>query len=480
VNRRLQTAKDLLDELDPVLLDAERRRAYIALRRRLGEQQVRLARLPSARERILKRWPLARVTESDQGLAVNLVAHGEAVTDLGEVAGDELIALSIGYRGLPDLVDLARCPRLQNLSLGAGGPRSLEPLAGLPLEALFCQSTVASLAPLANAPLGSLTCQLDADTDLALLSDFRLRKLTISGFDGPIPTLDTSRLARIGFQTAFPLDLSILAGATLYECILGGMAELDLEPLRGVTLRAAHLGPLAFDDFGPFPEEMIWLGLHGLAPARFRDGSLGLNRLVVGSNDLDFGAVEMPGLQALVFTGTGLRPPHAWWRSPPKVLLAATPRVVPDWLREHLPVLADRSEDPHARLRYRALQAWADGQRRELVELAVALPDGRRVLPVPVQCSHAEAEELALACAACLVDAHESNVRTVIAELAGHGCWTAGVADHQGVIHWPSGNTEPAPLTDLRVTAGPVLMDHMGMLAVGDRCMSVVLEWPAV
>ena len=99
----------------------------------------------------------------------DIVLDGIKVTDLSPLSGCPLKNLSLSFASVEDLSPLQGM-QLERLYLShVKGLRSLEPLAGLPLNLLTLRETIIDLAPLKKIPLKDLQCEFDPAQDTQTL-----------------------------------------------------------------------------------------------------------------------------------------------------------------------------------------------------------------------------------------------------------------------------------------------------------------------
>jgi hypothetical protein len=486
-NRRSETAQDLLDDLDPALLDGDRLSHYRLVEAALAEEQRRRVALPSAQRRILERWPRAIILESDEGLRVDLIRHGDEVDDLSVFRGDEVVALEFNSRRLNDIRPLSDCRRLRELGLLTPSVTDIEALRGLPLFALFMPDVaVSDLSPLADCALKHLWMDGSAVSDPVPLGQQAPVWLRVDGAPWDLPPMDGSnlftlflagcnrvnldairnpRLSQLTVAHTQPFDLAPVA-AGLSLCQLTDVSGINLEPLRGLPLEQVSLQQLDAPD------------LSAIANPKLR-------RLVLNaSTDLDFSPISLAEIDRLETHAVTLRGMAGLDQAPPALWLPGEKELLPEWFRQHLPVWAKRARPGGPAQRWRALDAWVAGERSGLQAMAEAVPAGGKLLPLTLSCSRSEAVAVAESCGAGLFASSDRAVRLAAANLADSAFWTTANRVDDGSVVWADGTVEIASFNHNEQPSGPVLIDHDGDIAceltptVSHPRPMPMLQWP--
>jgi len=289
------TAMDLFEEVLESFPEARRRerarRGYHTAWKRGTLDKM----LPVWRERLERAWPDSgvQVRVDNDGLTVEINDAG--IEDLSPLAGMPLNALYCVGNRIRSLEPL-RGMKLLTLNCSGNPIEDLSPLAGMPLKTLICeQCRISSLAPLAGTPLTMLNCGGNPLADgLEPLRGLPLSWLSCWGCGVErLDALEGMPLTALYCAGNQLRSLAPVRGMRLAQLHCSGNAIEDLSPLAGMPLVNLYCADNVITDLGPLEGMPLTIlschcnRIRSLAPLY----GMGLDALTCGGNRLvDLGA----------------------------------------------------------------------------------------------------------------------------------------------------------------------------------------------
>ncbi|MEZ6142699.1 MAG: serine/threonine-protein kinase [Zavarzinella sp.] len=164
------------------------------------------------------------------------------VDDLSPIADLPLVTLGIFGGNVQDLSPVRQMKSLKALHMNNHPFKSLEPLRGLPLEALSIWSFRGdTLEPLRGMPLTYLNAGDSLVTDLSPLEGMKLEFLCMN--HAKVYDLEPLRgmpLKELLIQNTAVRDISVVKGMTLRKLACNDSPITDLSPAHGIPIRVLH------------------------------------------------------------------------------------------------------------------------------------------------------------------------------------------------------------------------------------------------
>lgn len=200
-------------------------------------------RLPEYRARLECAWPKAKIHlgMDNDGFTLDIADGG--VSDLEPVRGIPLRTLYCQSNHITSLEPLRGMP-LVSLNCSGNPVGSLDPLQGMPLSTLICEGCgVGSFEPLRGMALTMLVAGGNPARSLEPLRGMPLTNLSAwGGMIDDLSPLEGMRLTVLYCNSNSITDLSPLRGMPLVMLNCSGNRIESLSPLRGMPLKVLHFG----------------------------------------------------------------------------------------------------------------------------------------------------------------------------------------------------------------------------------------------
>ena len=194
------------------------------------------------------------------------------LSNISALNGMQLTKLDLCWNVISDLSALSGMP-LVKLDIGMSiHIRSLSPLKGMSLNALFCSSTnVSDLSPLKGMPLTILDIRLTQVSDFSILKEFPLNYLDVRGTSiSNLSLLSEKRLETLWCGNTNISSIEPLKRMPITLLDLSSTKVQDLTPVKGMQLKTLYLDQAAVTDLTPLSS--VKLERLSFSPNRIKSG----------------------------------------------------------------------------------------------------------------------------------------------------------------------------------------------------------------